>query len=172
MMITFLLLALLWSILFAKSLVTDDVEMKHVLTSISILSLILVVLSSIYPHGLFLMLLYPLAPLVVPMIYLTFTAVPDRALFISILIHIPHVAYLIYCIKNKMLCRWQLIPLGTIAWLAYIRIISISIDKDTFLYIYSTETISTMVLFSGSIVTIFMIMLTMYTKKGGVLSEN
>jgi hypothetical protein len=165
MLTAFLALVLLWTFLYVKSLVTGDDEMKFILTSISILSLVLIILSSIYLHELFLMLLYPLAPLIVPMIYLTFTAIPDDALFISIFIHIPHVVYFIYLIKNKIICRWELIPLGTIIWLIYIKIISILINKDTFLYIYSTETTSTLVLFSGSIVTIFMMMATNYVKK-------
>ncbi|MCJ7771954.1 MAG: hypothetical protein MUP22_02350 [Desulfobacterales bacterium] len=166
MVVAFLLLVLLWVFLYVKALVAGDVEMKFILTSISILSLILIVLSSIYLHELFLMLLYPLAPLVVPMIYLTFTVISDRHLLATILIHIPHVAYVTYCIKKKILCRWELIPLGTIIWLLYIKAISIVIDKHTFIYIFSSETTSTMVLLSGSIMTVAMIILTSYQNKG------
>lgn len=165
MIVAFLLLILLWTFLYVKSAVTGDLEMKYILTSISILSLIIIVLSSIYLHEFFLMLLYPLAPLVIPMVYLTFTVISDKHLLSTMLIHIPHVSYIIYCIKKKIFCRWELVPLGTIIWLLYIKIISIIIGKNTFIYIFSSETTSTMVLLSGSIMTVVMIILTHYLNK-------
>jgi hypothetical protein len=165
MFVAFGLLAMLWIFLYIKSMITDDTEMVYILTSISILSLIAVVLCSIYFHEFFQMLLYPLAPLIIPMVYLTFTAISKRDLLASVFVHIPHVIFFLYCLIRKIFCRWELVPLGTIIWLLYIKFISFLINKQIFIYICPADITSTIVLSSGSFMTLWMIIATRHTNK-------